>query len=202
VTIAKGRPWGHPGPLPADGCVVDDDAAAGLAVARARQSGTAVPILGLGGGDLCKTVGGRGEVGRLRSAEAVTFPIDIGVASADGVDHWFVAHVVARNRTWTRVVAAMNSSWLGEWNVAPRAHPNDGLLDVYDARPRIGELRKIRRRLLLGAHLPHPRIRERRTAAAEFVFDSPMTLWVDGRRLGRVQNLALRVEPDAALVVV
>jgi hypothetical protein len=202
VTIAKGRPWGSAAVLPEDGVLVHSDAELSAAVASARTSGAPVPIFGLLGGDLCRTLGGRGEEARLRSAAAVMFPIDIGSVTADGVGHSFVAHAVARNRWWTRVVAAMNASWLGDWNVAPRSHPNDGLLDLFDARLRLGDLRQVRHRVRLGAHLPHPRIRERRTPSLTVTLDRTLPIWVDGRRVGHARELHFALEPDAVRVVV
>ena len=203
MTIAKGRGWGEPAALPAGGVIVRTDAEAGDAVRRARTAETPIPVLGILGGDLCRTLGGRGEETRLRSADAVTFPIDLGTVEVDGAPRTFVSHVVIRNRTWTRAVVAMNASWIGTWNVAPRAHPNDGRLDVYEAHLSAGDLLAVRRRLPLGAHLPHPRIRERRAATVEITLDRPRQLWIDGRRSGHAAGLIrFSVLPDALRVVV
>ena len=43
-----------------------------------RPRAEPVPTLGLLGGDLCKTLGGPGDEARLRSPEAMTFPVDLG----------------------------------------------------------------------------------------------------------------------------
>ena len=63
MPIAKGEPWGRPGALPADGMVVASDAEARHAVEQARRANTAIPTLGLRGGDLFRTLGGRVEAG-------------------------------------------------------------------------------------------------------------------------------------------
>ncbi len=202
MTIQKGAPWGEPRPLPPGGIVVRSDAEARHALEAARRDGRPVPVLGLLGGDLCRTLAGPGDEARLRSPDAVTFTVDVGEVLADGKLHLFVASMVARNRTWRRAVVAMNAQWLGGWNLGPRAHPNDGLLDTYDARLRLGDLAKVRRRLPSGSHLPHPRIAERRAAAVQFDLDRPLPLWLDGERVGEGRRLSVRVEPDAAQVVV
>lgn len=204
MTIAKGQPWGEPAPLPVDGVVVRSDAEARGVVEQARRAGAPPPALGLAGGDLCRTLGGTGDEARLRSADAVTFPIDLGEVLADGGLHVFVAHLVARNRWWTRSVVAMNAQWLGGWNLGPRAHPDDGLLDVYQARLGLGELAKVRSRARHGAHLPHPAIRERRVGALQVDLEQPLGLWLDGQRLGGepVRRLTIRLRPDALRVVV
>jgi hypothetical protein len=203
VIIAKGRPWGEPGPLPAGGVVVRSDAEARAVVAAARREMRPVPALGLVGGDLCRTLGGTGDERRLRSSEGMRFPVDLGEALLDGTLHPFVAHLVARGPGWLgRVVVAMNAEWLGPWDLGPRSHPNDGLLDTYDARIPLGDLLKVRARLPTGTHLPHPAIRERRTRALQVELDRPTPVRLDGERVGSARLLSLRVEPDALTVVV
>jgi diacylglycerol kinase family enzyme len=202
VTIRKGETWGAPGRLPAGGVVVSTDAEARAVVTEARLAGRPIPVLGLLGGDLCRTLGGLGDRQRLHSAAAMTFPIDIGVVVADGQRHWFVAHLVAHNWLWRRAFVAMNAQWYGTWDLGPRSHPDDGLLDTYDARIPLGDLIKVRKRVELGAHLPHPGIRQRRTAALDVELAPPLPLELDGVGVGRVGALALSVEADSLRVVV
>jgi hypothetical protein len=204
VTIEKGQPWGHTQTLPADGVVVTSDAEARAAVEQARAAGAPLPVLGLTGGDLCRTLGGRGDEARLRSADAVTFPIDVGHLSVGERGFSFVAHLIAHSRSWARTVAVLNAAWLGPWNAAPRSHPNDGALDVFDAHLRLAELRAVRARLPQGAHLPHPRIGYRRLAAVEIPMPRRARLWLDGRPVPAAAGEVLRVtvEPDALRVVV
>ena len=202
MTIRKGEAWGHPGALPEDGVVVSSDHEAAGVIGRARREGRPYPALGLVGGDLCRTLGGTAGAARLRTSEAVTFPVDLGEVLVDGRLHFFVAHLVARNRWWTRAFVAMNAQWVGGLNLGPRAHPNDGLLDTYDARLGVTDVVKVRARAGAGAHLPHPGIKERRVPAAQVGFDRPLTVWLDGVRLGPARSLSVRVEADALTVVV
>jgi len=204
VTIAKGRPWGTPGALPDGGVVVHADIEARHVIEAARSAGRPLPVLGLLGGDLCRTLGGTGDEGRLRGEGGVTFPVDLGIVIADGHEYCFVAHLVARNRWWTRATLAMNCQWLGDWNVAPQGHPNDGVLDTFEVRLRRGERRQVRSRLPLGSHLPHPGIRARRAAEAHWSLDPATPLWLDGERLAGppVRDLTVRAVPDAVTVVV
>jgi hypothetical protein len=202
VTIRKGEPWGAPGPLPEDGVVVRSDAEARTVLEDARREGRPYPTLGLLGGDLARTLAAPGDEGRLRSAAAMTFPIDLGQVLIDGRLHLFVAHCVARNRWWTRACVAMNAQWLGDWNLGPKGHPNDGLLDTSDASLRFGDLLQVRSRLATGTHLPHPRIEARRVAAVAFELRSPLPVWLDGERVGEGRTLSVRLEPDALRVVV
>lgn len=203
MPIAKGQPWGAPGALPADGVVVSSDAAAREVVERARRAGAAVPTLGLTGGDLCRTVGGRADEARLRTPEAVTLPIDLGSVLLDGVQHWFVAHLVVRRGWWRgRVIAVMNAQWIGAWDVAPRSHPNDGLLDVLDGDLSFDDRLKARRRLLTGTHVPHPGIAQQRVPAVQFELDRPTPVWLDGERVASARTVSVRLEVDGARCVV
>jgi len=203
VTVRRGEDWGAPGPLPASGVVVRSDAEARAVVERARRADEPVPTLGLLGGDLCRTLGGTGDEARLRSEEAMTFPIDLGAALVDGRLHWFVAHLVARRSWWRgRVLVAMNAEWLGSWDLGPRAHPGDGLLDITDGALRMGDRVKARSRLPAGTHVPHPDLTIRRVDAFQAELDPPLDVYLDGQAIGRARTLSVRLEPDALTVVV
>lgn len=204
MTVEKGRDWGEAGALPDDAVVVRSDAEARAALEAARRANDPLPVLGLLGGDLCRTLGGRGDEGRLREA-GTRVQVDLGVALLDGRRHLFVAHLVAR-RSWWRgpLLALMNAQFLGRWDVAPRAHPGDGKLDVLEVDPGfgLGDRWKARSRLPAGTHVPHPGIAQRRVAAwtAELARTTPV--WLDGEQVVEARTLAVRVEPDAITVVV
>jgi hypothetical protein len=203
VTIERGQPWGTTGtPLPDDGVVVRSDGEARAVVEDARRARLPIPTLGLLGGDLCRTLGGTGDEGRLRSGDAVAFSVDLGAVLIDGRLHLFVAHLVARTRLWTRAFLALNAQWVGSLNLGPRAHPGDGLLDTYDVRLGLSDVPKVRTRARTGAHLPHPGIKERRAPAVQVTFERPLPVRLDGQVLERARNLSVRIEPDALTVVV
>jgi diacylglycerol kinase family enzyme len=96
----------------------------------------------------------------------------------------------------------MNAEFLGDWDVAPRGHPNDGRAEVVevDASMRIRDRLAARGRLRAGAHLPHPDISTRSIRSASWTFERPMQVIVDGHGLGRAREITLRVVPDAATV--
>lgn len=203
MTIEKGQPWGVPGPLPAGGVVVRSDREASEAITAAKREQRPLPVLGLLGGDLARTLGAPGDEARLHSDAAMTFPIDLGSVLIDGRIHWFVAHLVARRGWWRgRIVAAMNAQYLGTWDVAPKSHPNDGKLDVLDSDLPFGQRLEARRRLPLGTHVPHPDIEQRRTSAIQFELDRLTPIYLDGTPVGPGRNLSIRVEPDALTVVI
>ncbi|MGI9032242.1 MAG: hypothetical protein ACR2HY_00865 [Acidimicrobiales bacterium] len=204
MPITRGSAYGAPGPLPAGAVVVRSDSEASQVLEHARRERRPLPALGLLGGDLCHTLGGGGGGGeeRLRSEGGVCFPVDLGEVLVDGRLHLFVAHLVAHSHLWRRAFVAMNAQWLGRWNLGPRAHPGDGLLDTYDITLAPTQVLAVRSRLHHGAHLPHPGIRERRATAVQVVLERPLPVRLDNMLVGQAASIAVRVEPDALTVVV
>ncbi|HEX7131836.1 MAG TPA: hypothetical protein VF228_04640 [Iamia sp.] len=203
MTVEKGVDWGGTGPVPDDLVVVHTDAEARAAVVAARTAGRPLPTLGLLGGDLARTLGGRGgDPARLRESGTLA-TVDLGVAVLDGDRHPFVAHLVARRSWWRgRVVAVMNAQFLGAWDVAPRAHPGDGRLDVLDGDLGPGDRWKARTRLPAGTHVPHPGIAQRRAEAWSTTLDRPTPIRLDGEVVATARTVAVEIEPDTLRVVV
>ncbi|MGQ0744223.1 MAG: hypothetical protein ACT4OS_07815 [Acidimicrobiales bacterium] len=125
------------------------------------------------------------------------FRLDAGLAHLDGVEHRFVAHLVVRNWWWGRAFVVMNSQWLGPWLAAPRAHPGDGLLDIFDVSLPLGQVAAVKSRIGIGAHLPHPGITERRTQETEIDLGRRYRVYLDGRRVGRARHVGVRVLGEA-----
>ena len=196
-----GLDYGEVGEISLDALTADGDAAAGEIVAEARRTNRAIPPVVLTGGDLARTLGlapARARSSQPVAATGARFAIDVGAALVDGRLHWFVAHLVARRSWWRgRLLVAANASFIGRWNAAPRSHPGDGRLDVFDADPPLRVRLAARRRLPSGTHVPHPRITQRRIAAAQYDLNPDLDIYLDGVRLNRARTLSLRVEAGA-----
>ena len=197
-----GVDWGAVGEMPRDVHHVDSDAAAAEVVASARRDGRPVPPFVLTGGDLARTLGIRDAAptpeSPRASTRAVRVPADLGRVDVDGRRHWFVAHLVARRSWWRgRLLAVTNASFMGAWNIAPRAHPGDGRFQVLDAAPALMVRWAARRRLRSGTHVPHPAIAQRRVTEARFALDPPLDVYLDGRKLIRASCLTVSVVPAA-----
>jgi hypothetical protein len=205
VTIARGQAWGELGPLPDDGVLARSDSAVASIVSAARDVGEEPPPIGLLGGDLCRTVGGRGDEARLRSDTAARLVVDLLLVQLDdGRERPVVAHALVHRRLWLfgPLIAVMNGTWVGEWNVAPRAHPNDGVADVVRAELSAGDRWKARARLPLGTHVPHPGIAVSRAAEGQLDLAHRTPVWLDGVRVGAARRVTWRLEPDAVRIVV
>jgi len=212
VTIGKGLDWGTLSPPPADLVTISSDAELRELVIAARHSDSALPVVGLLGGDLMRTVGGTGDASRFVGGEPIPqLPIDIVEVIADEKRRsLFVAHLVAR-RTWRGgswwlgpITAAMNAQFHGRWDVSPRGHPNDGKADIVTATTALGVQQRViaRNRLPLGTHVPHPAITVRQLAATTLEVGRPTAVWLDGVRWGTARRVELTVIPDALVVCV
>ncbi len=203
MPIRRGEDWGESGGLGHEGVLVDGDAQARTVIEDARRANRGLPEIGLLGGDLCRTLGGRGDPDAIRSPEAWRFAVDLGAVLLDGRLFWFCAHLVARKRGWAgEALVAMNAAWWGRWNLGPKAHPGDGLLDISHGRLSTADRLRALRRVGTGDHLPHPQIRYHRTGAFQVVLERPMMVELDGQPVAKASNLSIRLESAALTVVV
>jgi len=206
MTIRPGAPWGSEVPRP-DGLVtVGSDRS--LAAALACADG---PPIAVGSGDLARTFGVSSQEQRaVDRATVIEFPIDLlQVRLGDaGEPVLACAHVIVRS-PWTRghwfrgpILAVMNAEFFGDWDVAPRGHPNDGRAEVVavDESMSVRHRLAARRRMHNGTHLPHPQVVTRSIRSGNWNFAHPLEVIVDGHRLGRAADLTVEVLPDAAIV--
>jgi len=187
--IRKGEPWGEPVVLDGSEPRAHTDAE----LARLLVDGARLVVVD--GGDLHHSLGGRPP------PEPISLPIDLVEVRLDDSTFHAVAHVVARRRWWRGEFAVgMNGTHLKGWNLGPKAHPNDGLLDVTRGRLDLGDRLAARRRAVTATHLPHPGLRTERVESTEWIFDAPTTVYVDGVAIGRSRRVGLRVLPDRGWV--
>ena len=202
MTIGKGTTWGTAGPLDDGAPVVNSDAALRAIAIEHLGAGHPPPMVGLTGGSLWRTVGGPAVPNRLSTSEAMHLPIDVIEVRIDETLTWFVSRLIARDRRRHRWLVAMNSQFEGVYQLGPRAHPGDGLVDVFQATLALSELAKVAKRARHGAHLPHPDVTERRAAHHLITLDRALPVWLDGERVARGTTVELTVLADAMIVVV
>lgn len=207
MTIKPTEAWGRVIERPENLVTVTDDATLAALLGAIRLDPTLPPV-GVSGGDLARTVGGvdRSGVGRSTVNE---LPIDLlTVRLGDAEPITACAHVVARSPWWRGswwrgpVLVVMNAEFLGSWDVAPRGHPNDGRVEVFEAGTDLTLRQRLaaRKRLRTATHIPHPAIATRSIRQAAWTFPRPMAITVDGRRCGRSTTMEVVVTPDAAIV--
>lgn len=201
MPIRKGESWGEPGSLAEGAPILNDNGSLRSFVTAAMAAGQTEIEVGLRGGDLGRTVGA--TAGSPRPGESQRLPCDLmRIRTASG-DYHACAHVVARRSWWRgRIIAVMNAAWIGEWNVGPRAHPGDSLLDSFDANPTFQDRVRARQRLPVGDHVPHPNIATRRARALTFELERELDLYLDGERIERVKRFDIEVVPALLVAVV
>ena len=128
MTIRKGEEWGRVGSVPS-GCVPAADEAALHCIVNAEPLPRAIGLLG---GDLGRTVSASADRERLTEGSSVVLAtIDLVEVHHDHGRHRVASHVVLRRSWWWGpVLVIANAQFIGDWDVAPRSHPNDGWLDV------------------------------------------------------------------------
>jgi hypothetical protein len=137
-------------------------------------------------------------------ANCIEVPIDalhVIISLRDGTSISMLAssHVVIGNWLQGRLICVSNSGFIGNRNVSPRAHPNDGFFDVMTLRPSMGIQQRIRARhkSILGTHTPHPLIETSRAKTIEYSSASRTeSLRVDGRRIRSWSAVQVEIVPD------
>lgn len=201
MTISKGSSWGHPVVRPGELRIAATDAE----LATLLTDGTGHPVAA-SGGDLFRTMGSRPIGGRN---ELMAFPLDVVDVELDGrAPVVAVAHVLARlparrGGAWRGpILVVMNAEFIGDADVAPRGHPNDGRVEtlVVDESMTARQRWASRRRMRNATHLPHPQISTRSVRNATYDFDTALRVFADGVDVGSARSITVTVRPDAAVV--
>ncbi len=202
MTIRRGQDWGAPGEVPTGTAVAEDDA--GLFVLL--NSPDPPQTVAVCAGDLARTVSASSDPQHYGTGNTVVIaPLDLLEVEYDGGAAVCVSHVVARRSwLWGTVLVVANAQFLGRWDIAPRSHPNDGRFDATEVSVSMSVRQRLiaARRLPTGSHLPHPDLIQQRSTSSEWTFARPLTLWLDGVRVGRTKALRVRVVPDALTVCI
>ncbi len=207
MTIRRFNEWGRIITRPDAIETCNSDAAVAAIVTRYRQNRALVPHLHLTGGGLAAALG---DSLPLSSNEVHELPADllhVSYRTANGIQRTAVAanSVLMRHRWWLgQIIALTNGGYLGRWEIAPRAHPNDGVFDVVEVADDMSCRQRLiaRRRLRVGTYLPHPSIRQRQGQADSWIFASPIRLYLDEAFIGLATQVHVTIEGDALKLVV
>ena len=206
MTIKKNTEWGQEvAQCPPHQCVGSD-----------HEMGThlnnrTANVFVLAGGSLFETLGRPsapivGGVAHCLPCDAITVSI---VAKGTQIELTAVNDVAIRNSWshggWLRgpVLVVTNTGMRRGRQIATRAHPNDGHLDVVSVATM-----NIRQRVIgwskakLGNHVPHPKIVISRTTHLDLTVSPKQLLVIDGRRHNHVSRVTLTIASDAAHVLI
>ncbi len=218
--IRPGEPWGEEGDHTPDLVLAGDDRALADAVRaapgatiwfRPRPSSDLARALGLRDtaqpGTTAVTIDALRVVGAQLDTLAVNAVV-LGVAPDR--QHWWSATTTITATIDGRPVfdgaacgaVIATGEYLRGADLVPRGHPGDGRAETQVYALAAGQRGAMRRRLVHGQHLPHPRIRTASGRLTEVVSHRSIRLELDGRRCGTVRELLVEVVPAACTLLV
>lgn len=207
MTIRRFAQWGRLIDRPPVVQVCESDAQVARIASDYRSRGESIPYMHATRGSLATSLGGSGT---LPAMEVRELPIDLLLVTyrtANGIEHALSAanSVVMRRRLWIgEIVAVTNSGYWRSWDIAPRAHPNDGVFDVVEVSPQMTWRQRLiaRRRLPLATHIPHPFVAVRRSSSESWTFGKPIRLYIDDEFAEHVTRVEVTIEVDALNLVI
>ena len=203
MTIRKGQDWGEQVDAPADLLVFADDPSANAYLNEVFVNGNMASPIAVLKSNLARTLGLSGATINETNMLHTKFDlveVDYVLVSAVTEKIHFLGSAIIRNY-WLRgpITGVFNSSFIGSWDCAPKAHPNDSKLDVVsiDKSIKIRKRLTAKRQVKLGYHLPHPKISYKQAESFKVDLEEPARLFVDAMDLGMVKHCDFRVISDA-----
>jgi len=203
MTISKHLEWGRDILKPVDLVICQDDAAASRLLTGLISESKHLPIIAIKSSKLARALGTNGAQLESKSMRALPFDlikINFTNSSNEKVMLIAIGYALLRNSWWRgEITAVLNTSFIGEWDCAPRSHPNDGKFDVVSVGSQMRPMQRLiaSRRLRLGNHLPHPQISTHQTTNLELSSSALSNLFVDGQRFAKVSQISFTLLPDA-----
>lgn len=191
--IRRGETWGQDTVMP----VAVVEASSDALLARAPSS---LPVF-VSAGDIARSIGNPSRPSP--GATCTEVAIDAmqctihRTGSAELITH--AASSVVIGQLWRgRHIIVSNAGWVRDSNVAPRAHPNDGIVEMMT----LSEHMSLRQRFLAsrkmrtGTHIPHPDIVNSRETQFQITKNGTERLVIDGVRVHDWTQVAITVLPD------
>lgn len=203
MTISKHLEWGRDILKPDDLVICRDDAAASRLLTRLVGESKHLPIIAIKSSKLARALGTNGAQLESKSMRALQFDlikINFTNSSNEKVMVIAIGYALLRNSWWRgEITAVLNTSFIGDWDCAPRSHPNDGKFDVVSVGSQMRPMQRLvaSRRLRFGTHLPHPQISTHQATSLELSTSALPNLFVDGQRFAKVSQINFTLLPDA-----
>lgn len=196
--IRRGEPWGHATTMPDDAIIIRSDHA--LAAADPGRA------IFLAAGNIAHSLGNPAIPSTGDACTEVSIDAMICSIVVNGGEQQIIgaSSIVIGSQWRGRQVIITNAGWLNGSNIAPRAHPNDGFVEMLTMSPRMTFRQRVlaRRRMRTGTHLPHPEISMNRINSASVERIGGEKLCIDDREIPSWTSVSIHVEPDYWRVVV
>lgn len=197
--IRRGEPWGSATTMPGVVVIAKSD----RAIATTDRSQPLFPE----SGDIARSLGNPAipAIGRDCMEVSIDAMLCI-IALRDEAEKSFVAasSLVVGSPWRGRQVIISNAGWVNGLNVAPRAHPNDGFVEMMTISSGMNRRQRVlaRRRMRTGTHLPHPDISMNRINSAVINRNPRERLLIDGQEIPEWTSFSMQVHPDYWRVLV
>ena len=197
--IHRGQPWGEPSCMTRDVLIVDND--------QTMAHTDRTHEIFLSGGDIARSLGNP-SVPTLGSA-CTEVAIDAMVCDITTSDEQSITIVAASSiiigSYWKgQHVIVSNAGWIGERNVAPRSHPNDGKVEMLTMNSHMSLRQRFLayRKMKTGTHLPHPQLSATQISTACIERQKGQKLVIDGEKFIDWTSISITVQPDYWRVMV
>ena len=203
MTIRKSEDWGSTVTRPENLVICETDAAASQLATNCFLQQKPMPAIAISRSNLSRALGTKGANANSQKMQATPFDlIEVTFVDASRTEQKVLAlgYGLLRKSWWRReIVAAMNTSFIGDWDCTPRSHPNDGKFDLLTVNSEMKPTQRLiaSRRLRLGTHLPHPQISVKQITSFEADCSTKPNLYVDDRKFMSVNQCKFRLLPDA-----
>jgi len=202
MTIKRGQDWGQLVERPDRLHIFDDDSSFGSFLSDNRALDWSSMNFSISKSEAARDLGLSGA--RTDSSQMLRTSFDLIEVQAQVGDlritRFLVGHAVLGNGFFRgRTVGVFNVSFHAGRDWAPRAHPNDGKLDVVEFAKDMKFAQRFAayRKLKTGSHLPHPDISYHQSNQYQFDDLRATRLTVDSLDLGAVKTCTFQVIVDA-----
>ena len=206
MVIKRGEDWGQRTFRPNDLMVFDNDAQANRYLTQQLQSSSPTHSIAILQSNIARSLGLNGSDLNVENMLKTSFDaIEVEFSDSSGkISHQrCLGNALIRNR-WRRgsITGVFNTSFIAGRDWAPRAHPNDGKLDILLLDDAMGLRQRVTAYRLSksGSHLPHPHLKYLQSQSYVVTDLETATLTLDSVRFGEVKSCRFRVIPDAVSI--
>ena len=159
-------------------------------------------LIGLQGGDLHESLGGRGVGEREGDEGTVGLKVDLGQLVIGKSNYLFASYCKISKplKPWY-TIWVVNSPIIDHRRISPKSHPADGLLDIVEFSLSFRQSLKAYKRAKSGDHLPHPQIKTSKKRTYMIKASGKREVVIDGKKIAYCKEVSISIIPHAIAVV-
>lgn len=200
MPISPGSPWGATAPLPEHRLEMSSDRELGVFLRDHSAKQIHEQNIFMKSGDIPRVLSVHQRPQNSKCLRVVIDALAVTFTDVAGVTHTDVCVAsmsIARRFLRGAISVVTNSGYWKQREVAPRAHLNDGKLDIFEVSGamRWSQRRLMWRKALVGSHLPHPLLSYSQGDYFQWQ-GSPRRFTIDGQFVAMVTKVSCRVQSD------